>query len=79
MALNNCWNYIPPEIYILRKFNITEAQKITAPDGLSARPVTSLADLVASIAVSANKGKAQERSILDEFLPSEREMEPVSG
>lgn len=47
------------------------AQKVTAPDNLSLRPVTSLADLVASIAVAANKDKAQQQTILDDFMPAE--------
>ncbi|MEM7427032.1 MAG: DNA repair protein RadA [Pseudomonadota bacterium] len=57
-------------------FTQSQNQPLPVPEGLTAQPVTSLADLVASIAASGASANASPESILDEFLPAQRASEP---
>lgn len=58
-------------------FAQSQNQPLPVPEGLSAQPVTGLADLVASIAASGVSASASSRSVLDDFLPAEGAPEPA--
>ena len=57
-------------------FAQSQSQPLPVPDGLSAQPVTSLANLVASIAASGVSAAETSRSVLDDFLPPEEKLQP---